>query len=238
MFNRVLATWKNLVSWGRQQPGSTGERRVWIRYPCQLDTTSQAAQDPEAPPLFVRVRNISRGGISLAVEREFEPGELLSIELPTSPGTPASTVLACVVRSQAQADGTWILGCTFAAQLQDQDLQLFGAVRVKPDDPDQRAWVRFECKAQAFCRAVNVPDSILAPATILNVSASGVALQTSEPLAIGELITIDLRAGEHFLFSTLACVVRVTTPADGGLPILGCNFIGELTDAQLQSLLR
>jgi hypothetical protein len=98
--------------------------------------------------------------------------------------------------------------------------------------------VRFDCKAEAFFRAVNVLQSTVAPATIRNVSASGIALEVKDPLEIGELITIDLRAGEHFLFSTLACVVRVTTPPDGGRPVLGCNFIGELADSQLRSILQ
>ncbi len=117
-------------------------------------------------------------------------------------------------------------------------VQLFGAVRARPNEPDdQRSWVRFECKAEAFYRAVNVTESSVQPATILNVSSSGVALESAQPLDVGELISIDLRAGEHYLFSTLACVVRVTTPANGSGAMLGCNFIGELADSQLQSLL-
>jgi hypothetical protein len=237
MFSRALSTWKSLVSWGRKEPNTGEERRIWVRHRCTLNTTYQPAHEPDAERLSVQVRDISRGGISLAVDRAFEPGELLSVELPTVPGKPTSRVLACVVRSHCRG-GEWVLGCTFAARLQDQDLQLFGAVRARPDEPDQRSWVRFDCKAGAFYRAVNVPGSTLAQATILNVSASGVALEVEQPLEIGELITIDLRAGEHFLFSTLACVVRVTIPSDGGRTVLGCNFIGELADSQLQALLQ
>jgi hypothetical protein len=235
MFSRALTTWKSLVRWGRKEPKTGEERRIWVRHTSTLNTTYQPAHDPDAERLSVRVRDVSRGGISLAVDRSFEPGELLSIELPIPPGRPSSRVLACVVRCQCRG-GEWVLGCTFAAQLHDQDLQLFGAVRARPDEADQRSWVRFDCKAEAFYRAVNVPGSPLTPATIQNVSASGVALEVEDPLEIGELITIDLRAGEHFLFSTLACVVRVTVPPDGGRAVLGCNFIGELADSQLKAL--
>jgi hypothetical protein len=237
MFSRAVATWKHLVGWRRKKPTAGEERRIWARHSVSLATTYQPAHDPAAERMSVRVHDVSRGGISLVVDQAFEPGELLSVELPTSPGAPTATVLACVVRSRCRPDGAWVLGCTFAAQLQDQDLQLFGAVRARPDDPDQRDWVRFDCKVEAFYRAVNVPTSTVAPATIVNVSACGIALEVDQPLEIGELISIDLRAGEHFLFSTLACVVRVTTAAEGGRSLLGCNFIGELADAQLQSLL-
>ncbi len=238
MFSRTLSTWKSLVRWGQKEPKAGEERRIWVRHTCSLNTTYQPAGEPDAERLSVQVCDISRGGISLKVDRAFEPGELLSVELPTGPAGPTCRVLACVVRSRRQPGNEgWLLGCTFAAQLQDQDLQLFGAVRARPDEPDQRAWTRFECKAQAFYRAVNIAGSTSKPATIRNVSASGVALEVEEPLEIGELITIDLRAGEHFLFSTLACVVRVTIPTDEGHPVLGCNFIGELAESQLQSLL-
>jgi hypothetical protein len=243
MFSRALASWKNLIGWKRKESSAGGERRVWVRHASNLETSYQPAHDPDAGRLSVRVRDVSSGGISLAVDRPFEPGELLGIELPADPGGPTSTVLACVVRSDPQPGGGWVLGSTFAAQLQDRDLQLFGATRARPDEPDQRAWVRFDCKAAATYRAVNAPEGPLLPATILNISAGGIALEVAEPLAVGALISIDVRAGDQFLFRTLACVVRVTTPvapgaAGGGRPVLGCNFIGELADAQLRALVQ
>jgi hypothetical protein len=240
MFSRALASWKNLVGLGPQEARAGEERRVWVRHACGVETSSRPAHDPDGERLSVRVRDVSCGGISLTVDRPFEPGELLGIELPAEPAGEESAVLACVVRCDAQPGGGWVLGCTFAASLRDRDLQLFGAVRARPGEPDQRAWMRFDSKARAFYRAVNGPEGALLPATVLNVSASGVALEVPQPQPLGALISLDLRAGDHFLFSTLACVVRVTTPAAavGGQAVLGCNFIGELADAQLRALLQ
>lgn len=240
MLSRALTSWKHLIGRGPREARAPEERRVWVRHACGLETSSRPAHDPDGERLSVRVRDVSCGGISLAVDRPFEPGELLGVELPAEPGGETSSVLACVVRCDERTGGGWVLGCTFAASLRNQDLQLFGAVRARPDEPDQRGWVRFESKARAFYRAVNGPEGDLLPATVLNVSASGVALEVPQPPPLGALISLDLRAGDHFLFSTLACVVRVTTPADAtdGQAVLGCNFIGELADAQLRALLQ
>src|SRR5205807_6678513 len=80
------------------------ERRVWIRYP----STAQATCQPKAPsnsaPILAKVRDISRGGIHLLVERWFEPGMLLSIQLPFEKEEQESTILAYVVRSLLQDD--------------------------------------------------------------------------------------------------------------------------------------
>src|SRR5262245_36656813 len=122
------------------------ERRVRVRYPCNLETTLYATNGQGPLRLSGRVRNISRGGIKLVVGQKFEPGELLNVELPGPDGQAAYNVLACVVHAAAGAAGDWALGCAFAQELTDDELRPFGARRQKPATrEDLRHWVRFPC---------------------------------------------------------------------------------------------
>src|SRR5262245_48712391 len=153
MFSSLVSTCGRLVGWRKQPAGAEGERRVWVRYPCDVKTLAQPAGGRAEERLMTRVRNISPGGISLVVNRRFEPGMLLCVELPAAEGR-ASSVLAYVIHAKEESAGEWALGCTFAAELSDEDLHPFGAKQVKPAAGDSRAWVRFPCAAQASYHAV------------------------------------------------------------------------------------
>src|SRR3954454_20417561 len=115
MLARALASWNRLGRWQRGDQSPGGDRRVWVRFPSGLETTLRPARGPDGPRLGARVRDVSRGGIHLVLDRPFEPGELLSVELPAAEGRPPSTVLACVVRAAEAEGGAWSVGCTFAA---------------------------------------------------------------------------------------------------------------------------
>jgi hypothetical protein len=232
MLARALASWNRLVRRGDRSPEE--DRRVWVRFPSGLETTLQPARGPDAPRLGARVRDVSRGGILLVLDRPFEPGEMLSVELPAVEGQPPSTVLACVVRAAEAAGGEWSVGCAFAAELADDDLQLFGARRVKAPVTDQREWVRFPSRARATFQVVRAPAASTA-AEVLNVSASGIGLRAEGDLQVGELLSVELRGGDRPALTMLACVVRVTAQP-GGAQVLGCNFIGELADDHLRAM--
>lgn len=237
MFQRVLRTWGRLV--GRQPaPAAVAEdRRVWVRYPCDLETTLRPANEPQPQRLSARVLDISRGGVHLLVNEHLEPGDLLNVDLPGASEQYPSSALAYVVRVSARPGGEWSVGCTFATELEDEDLQPFGAKRQKAGAPDQRAWVRFPCDAQAtyqLVRAIELPPR---PARVLNISPSGIALETDGAVAIGALLSLALcdAQGEGGL-TMMASVVRVTAQEDGCW-VLGCNFIRELAERELQALL-
>jgi hypothetical protein len=233
MLTRALASWNRLVRWGQGGRAADEDRRVWVRFPSGLETTLQSARGPDGPRLGARVQDVSRGGIRLVVDRPFEAGELLSVELPAAEGQAPSTVLACVVRT-AEDGGAWSVGCTFAAELAEDDLQVFGARRVKAPVTDQREWVRFPCQARATFQVVRAPAAPAA-AEVLNVSASGIGLRAEADLQVGELLSVELCGNDRPPLTTLACVVRVTAEP-GGKQVLGCNFIGELADDDLRAL--
>jgi hypothetical protein len=237
MLSRALSTWGRWIGLGRNTAPAETERRVWARFPVSIETTCCPANEVGGERLTARVQNISCGGVSLLVQRAFAPGDLLSLDLPAGGPAGACTVLACVVRAEAGADGQWALGCTFSAELSDEDLQRFGARRARAAGSDQRTWVRFACRAHASFQTVLRPQPEARPAQVMNISASGVALQVAAPLSVGELLSIELRgADDRVVLTTLASVVRVAVRNEHER-VAGCNFIHELSEKALRALL-
>jgi PilZ domain-containing protein len=241
MWQRTFSSLGQVVRWRKPRPsGGTvedAERRVWVRYPCDLEATCQAANPPDSMRLSARVRDISRGGIQLVLNCLVDTGSLLSIELPGGSAEATSTVLAYVVRVNAADDGEWQVGCTFATQLEDADLEPLGAKRQKPTARDQRAYVRFPCSVQASYQLVKAPDPDPRPIRVVNISATGIGLQTDHPIDLGRLLSLELRGvSGSFVLSILACVVRLDAQA-GGQWFQGCNLIRELTEPELKALL-
>jgi hypothetical protein len=233
MFERAIATWGRLFGWG-QETSVEEDRRVWQRQPCDIDTVCQRAGDPDATPLRVRVRNVSVGGIRFLVEQSFDLGELLGVVLPGAGREAPTSVLACVVRVDDEGGGRWTLGCTFSDELTEDDLNRFapGSPRVA----EQRAWERYPSHAHATYQRVNDAVPGTRTARVRNLSISGVALEADAPLPVGELLNVELRddAGS-LIVAALACVVRVTG-RPGGDWLFGCNFMSELSEEQLRTL--
>ncbi len=237
MFQRVLRSWNRLVGRPASPAAVAEDRRVWVRYPCQLETTFRPAHEPAPDRLAARVQDISLGGINLVVDRRLDPGSLLSVDLPGADGRHPSTTLAYVVRVGPLEDGSWSAGCTFATELGDEDLEAFGARRVKPDGPDQRTWVRFPCEARATFQMVRAEEPRPEPAQVLNISPNGVGLLVGRAIDVGTLLSVDLRGtGDQAPLTIMASVARLTA-RDNDEWALGCNFIRELSDRELQALL-
>ncbi len=243
MFERTVSFWKRLV--GRPAPAAAGtavqevedERRVWVRYPADLETTYRPANQPNDMRLSARVRNISLGGIGLTVNQPFVPGDLLNVELPGATEQARCQVLACVVHAAPGNAGEWLLGCTFARELSNDDLEAFGARRQRAAPSDQRGWVRFACDVQATYQTVGASSSPPRPAKVLNLSASGVGLVVPAPVENGSLLSVELQPADgEFTRTMLACVVHQTAQAEGEWA-LGCNFIRSLSEEDLKALL-
>jgi hypothetical protein len=93
------------------------ERRVWVRYLCDLPTSCHPLLTKDSECWSGRVQNISRGGLNLVVSRRFEPGTLLQIELQGPQDSEPRTVLARVVHARPGDADHWALGCAFAFEL-------------------------------------------------------------------------------------------------------------------------
>jgi hypothetical protein len=243
MFQRTFASLGQAVGWRKGQPAHEvepaveDERRIWVRYPCEVDATCQPANQTDAMRLSARVRNVSVGGINFLLNCPVECGSLVSVELPGLSRKTISTVLAYVVRVEPSSEGDWSVGCTFATELTDDDLAPFGVARKPSHVNDQRAWVRFPCDVRASFQFVKAVEPTTWSAQVVNMSANGLGLVVDESVDLGKLLNLELRAiqGDYTL-GILACVVRHTPEADGRFT-LGCNLIRELTDKEIKSLL-
>jgi hypothetical protein len=235
MFERAAALWRRLIH-GEPAPAPAtpeAERRVWVRHPADLTTQVRA---DGGPGFSARIRDVSLGGVQLIADHPVEAGELLTVALPSAGAAPDVLVLACVVHCRQVGPGEWAVGCHFACELDEDDLRAFGAGRTRPTPPDNRAWDRYACDVRAVCQVANADDAGWA-AQVLNVSASGLALLADRAVPAGALLSAELH-GPHDNppLTILACVVHVTDRGDGR-HALGCNFIRELSEADLRSLL-
>jgi hypothetical protein len=99
------------------------ERRAWVRYPCDLDSACQPLAGARGLQWPGKVRNVSAGGIAVRLARRFEAGTVLAIDVQGKDETVLCTLLARVVHVMLQNDGSWLLGCAFTNQLNDEDLK-------------------------------------------------------------------------------------------------------------------
>jgi hypothetical protein len=236
MLTRVFASCGKLLGIGAAPTTVEEERRAWGRISSDVETTCSLAASASPERVTVRVRNISRGGINLDLAQAFHPGQLLRIMLPGGNAEEVSELLACVVRCRSEGSRHHV-ACTFAAHLSDDELMRFGGLKSGPPAPDQRGSVRFPCPAQAVVTVVGAAEEQPPyPAVVLNISASGIALETPVPRLVGELLSIELGRGEdRAVVTTLASVVRTTV--QHGQSMAGCNFINELTEDQVRRLM-
>lgn len=216
--------------------GAVEERRVWLRYATTMNVHCGDISGEADPGVLAVICDISRGGIQMISPRRFEPGTLISVGLPAPRREEELAVLACVVRARPHGDSDWAMGCRFSSELNEEQLAAFGAARARPSAPDPRGWSRFSCDAKVFYQRVNGPAEPHRPARMLNIAVGGMALLVEEPVAVGELLSAELHdAKGQPVLTILACVVHAQTVPEG--QILGCNFIRELSDADVQALL-
>lgn len=236
MLARAFSFWQRLVG-GSAAPKRTAQedRRLWVRHTTDLQGRVRAAGMIGSERLEASIRDLSRGGANLVVSHPFEAGEMLTLELPSQEGE-TRTILACVVRVAAE-DAHWSLGCVFSRELTEADLGAFGAEKKPAAGADQRIWVRYSCDVRATCRKFGEAAQASQHVQVLNISASGIGLVIPPPLDTGSLLNLDLfdKTGRR-VCGILACIVHTTQRAGGDYAV-GCNFIRELTEEEIESLL-
>jgi PilZ domain len=241
MFSRAFSFWHPSTGESPESEAAptavADDRRLWIRIATDLTCAVQLGSKPGNDRILARLRDVSLAGANLIVDRRVEPGQMLSLEF-LPPSDDVRTALACVVRAVAQSDGTWALGCVFARELGSDDLAAFGASKIPAPSDDKRTWLRFPCHVQARIRPFGTCPGDAQSVQVLNISASGVGFRSSAPLEAGALLNVDLfdRNGRK-VCAILACVVHVSQKADGEQEV-GCNFIRELNDDEMETLLQ
>jgi len=108
-------------------PSSGADRRASVRYSCSEE--SFGPENSCRPITAMKkeswsavVRDVSTGGVGILVNRRFEPGTLLSVELQDAEKTAARTLLVRVVRLTQQDKDHWLLGCAFTSKLSESEL--------------------------------------------------------------------------------------------------------------------
>jgi hypothetical protein len=97
------------------------ERRSWVRYPRRLTVTWQLFGARGNEQSAATVHDLSLSGIGLVLNRSFPPATVLTLRLGRH--GPERTMLARVRHNSAQPNGEWLVGCTFAVKLREDDLE-------------------------------------------------------------------------------------------------------------------
>jgi hypothetical protein len=183
-----------------------------------------------------KIHDISQGGVGLALNRRFEPGTLLVIELEKPTQNVTRTVIGRVVHATPSQGNDWLVGCAFSGTLDDDDLRLFRAERTPAEGDDARAWLRYTCEVETTCAMVDDPEEKSWVVKVVNISAGGVGLLAPLPVDAGTRLKIELPAtpGE----AARPALVRVVKPGqwDGRGWLLGCEFADPLWEEELEEL--
>jgi len=103
------------------------ERRAWARIPTSQEVSCQpvaASTAVQAETSWLgNLRNTSLHGLSLVLDRRFEPGSLLLIELADKAKSGARYWSVRVVNVTAEVKRRWIMGCQFIRPLSEHEIQ-------------------------------------------------------------------------------------------------------------------
>lgn len=233
---RRISPWGQLLGFEQYSgPESGSDRRFHVRHVCDLLATCRAAKGENHADVLAAVTNISRGGIGLLTDRSFERGAVLAVELPMATDEPVCKLLACVLHASERSDGLWSLGCAFVTELEEADLQSFG-VQPCESTEEHRTGERHPCELRASYRPIGVRVNKPCRGTVIDVSSYGVGMVTEQEIELGGILRLELhRPGGQSPLKTLACVVRVE-PRGDGLWLWGCNFIRQMNEKELASL--
>ncbi len=109
------------------QPGPSfsclNERRAWVRYPCDLDSSCRPVINAVNRRWPAKVRNVSSGGMCVALDRRFEVGSLLTIDVQNAVGASCLSCVVKVIHVTREDCGNWLLGCSFRSPLSEDEVQ-------------------------------------------------------------------------------------------------------------------
>ncbi|QVL31887.1 PilZ domain-containing protein [Telmatocola sphagniphila] len=215
---------------------SLDDRRAHPRYEMRVKTHCRFAV-PNSENMPAEICDLSRGGVKLQLNRALDEGSLVCIDLPKSLCGDSVVALACVMHAVPLSGGMYSHGCTFSAELDDQDLQQFGAKKVRTEAGDKRAWRRYNTQGEVRFQKVPSDGLFAGLGKITNISPSGVGLIVEAPVQPGTALKLELRrSSKDRLVNILACCVYLGEKTDDGW-IIGCTFIHELTAQDIESLM-
>jgi hypothetical protein len=235
----VSSLMPNATSTATMTPTSLGvDRRVWVRYFCDLESTCHSGRGPDELSWSARVRDISRGGLNLQLNRSFEQGSVLSVDLPLGADLSPRTLQVKVVHAQNQGPGKWSLGCAFEKPLDEGDLLAFQVKKPVVPSDDKRAWIRFSCDGERPAHAtvlINPHHKI--QARVLNISPGGIGLATQRHYDPGTSLKLELIDASGRTSRPIQAHVVHSTSSGAEDWTIGCSFDTPLTEEDVASLL-
>jgi len=112
-------------------PEASSERRTHLRHACRLNSLCRpAGRHQTGHPWKGYIEDVSIEGLKLNLNRRFEPGTLLAVEVNVTKeelihvyhSAISRFFLAKVVRVLRRRDRKWTLGCTLVKKFNDEDL--------------------------------------------------------------------------------------------------------------------
>jgi hypothetical protein len=97
------------------------ERRFSERYRCCRQPPVRLLAKPSFQPVHARVHDITTRSMGLILDRPFDVGTVLAIQLQTKHAGFSGILSGRVQHSTQQADGTWRVGCTLSRSLTDDE---------------------------------------------------------------------------------------------------------------------
>jgi hypothetical protein len=214
------------------------DRRDDPRFYAKLETSCvPVGNETHDKPWAARVHDISSTGLSLVLQRRFERGTLLTLDLENRAEKFRRTVVVRVVRVRRTRDGNWNLGCALDGEFDAHSLQMFGVKTKKPPPQPERAWVRLPARVYTTCHLPGEGNRVLRKVRVVNVCPGGVGLLVNKRVAPDTLLGVQVPGGKGAQHRVLARVIHVT-PQPFGQWLLGCAFLGEISDQELQAFLR
>jgi serine/threonine protein kinase len=96
------------------------ERRAAVRYAWNARGACRAVGAERRPRWQAIVQDISVTGICLQVNRRFDPGAILVVEIEGKPSLRPRRLVARVVRLDQRSPRKWLIGCSFLRQLPEE----------------------------------------------------------------------------------------------------------------------
>jgi hypothetical protein len=207
-----------------RKDATEAERRTSIRHSCGIVTSCRPIAAGDSITWPVQVGDVSRSGIGMRVERRFEPGALLEIDLQSVVPHLDRTLLATVRNVRGHRDGDWVVGCLFARPLDDEELWAFRAAQLRPARDECQAWVRQPGAGET------------GTAQVVHVTPAGIALLLPHPIEAGVMLQLELQGTPDApLLLKQVHVIHVTARAEGGW-LVGCAFLGDLGEEEMFAL--
>lgn len=99
------------------------DRRAAVRHEWNLDALGQVSTAEEGGTnCLVELHDLASGGVGLILNRFFEPGTILEVELHHLNKGASAGYLIAVIHSTDRGDGTWFVGCRFTDPISEEEM--------------------------------------------------------------------------------------------------------------------